>query len=254
MNYVIGFGIAAFFLYAFIAANPTFSFVVITGLVSYSIYRIILNSKWLAKVDYNSKVAAEHRQMEQDAHALKDEWETTDYKLPTPEEFIANIERQYLQRHEHLRRPFLQPILNHQRYLYERSPILRKQTSVAETHAQVSRLTRLCLEGLEDFTRLAPPAILTTLKKDSLTSVFVIERTFQDLVPDPDMLAPCYTALANTLRKENSRSLIDSAYGPIILIPDLLSESDWSAREMILDENLRPSQAEAKWRKLKKTY
>jgi hypothetical protein len=148
------------------------------------------HSKWLAKVDYNSKVAAEHRQMEQDAHALKDEWETTDYKLPTPEEFIANIERQYLQSSEYIRRPFLEPILSHHKYLYERSPILRKQNSVEETKAQVSRLTRLCLEGLTDFTRLAPPAILTTLTKDSLTSVFVIERTFTDLVPDMDTELP----------------------------------------------------------------
>jgi len=73
MEYVILFGFVAFLLYAFIASNPTLSFFVITGFVSYWLYRTILNSKWLDKAAYNSKVNAELRQMERDAHALKAE-------------------------------------------------------------------------------------------------------------------------------------------------------------------------------------
>jgi Type IV secretion-system coupling protein DNA-binding domain len=258
VEYIIIGGVVLFIVSEFVSHNPTLSFIGFLAIASYVIYRTILGSDWLKRFERRSKIAAEERKLDNEAKAIQREWATNPYRPPTPAEFAASVERLYLQNERHIRRPFLDEILRVQTYLYQHSDKIHSRTvSISETSARVNNLIRHCYEGLNAFTNAAPSAILTTAEQERATGRFTTEQTLNQLLrtDTPEIvLAPAYRALAQTLEKSVAKSLVSSSFGPILPFPDLPSESDFSARAMIEDDNLRPSQAEDKWRKLKKAY
>lgn len=179
--------IAGVSVYAFMTTYPVLSFFIILIGSSALIYRIILKSKWLDRWEQQAKAAALEKEREAKAEAIKREWETTPWQIPTPEQFRAEVSRGA---DATMHPAFRDNILQRQMLVYRQAAFHAKQSSVAQTKSHYYALQEACIKGINNLTAVLP------FKHQQTSSPFLVTRTIT-----PQDIAPFFTALAEPTRE-----------------------------------------------------
>jgi hypothetical protein len=147
------------------------------------IYRMFGKSRWLRNYKATQEPLKQERLRKRRERALAREWEQADFKLPTPEEFRAELEKRSLTSLHHA---FRLNVLYYQADIYRWSGILNKKISVEHTKRLYGILLDACVQGLNNLSLALPH-----LREEMGYSPFTVERPFT-----PDEIAPAYRELA----------------------------------------------------------
>jgi hypothetical protein len=187
VDFLFGLGATLFVIACLYTAYPAFTVFVGVCAVAYFIYNIVLGSKWLANWESTSKSNAVKRQEQRKIDEIAKDWETTDWHLPTAEEFTADVSK-----HINTTLPPIveASILGSQQYFYGRSGILDKKLSVKHTKRLHGILLDSCVRGINRLSVYFP-------RTETTHSPFWIKRPI-----NPDTIAPIYQHLAELFDTE----------------------------------------------------
>lgn len=173
-------------------------------------------SSWYKRREYQREQHAKQRAEDQKDKKLAKKWETTDYIVPTAEQFGADVEKHYRElNYSILYPPLLDDILSMHEDIYRRSNLSKFSHTPTWHQEDYKALLQACYRGLNDFAK-ALPNLLTRPDAPPSPSPFSVTIPLKTLLgPDPEhALTNPTAALVGHFKNSKLQALFDRGLRP----------------------------------------